>query len=425
MRYGLSALLAVALFAPTSFAALSSNIVGGGDFEDFGTTVYTADSGQQVTDYTYFKHEHSPKTQAEINAGTNPVRAWQFHPEFDFGRWIPVYGAGGAFPGDYDGQTGVSVFEDPRSYWNDDPDYEWTQAVSTINISEDPLNPGNHVMEGVRFRTWLGQIVRAPENHVPGTATIDFDYYFNNWTGLPPGSPGTDAASIFHVWIWGVPDSDMPTWSDRFGMPGGHEVYPYGTVFPNSELVFCSPNWSEWGWTAPGSDKPQILSLGDQWNDFSVDHPDLTDVQVPTVYSNYYIAVWECVYSEPHAYQWFYGGKPADSFAVGIDNIELKLQVSVPGDFNNDGICSLLDINDFVTAIVDFPAYMTTYPYAHIPTIDPSQMGASGDPIINLLDIPYFVSIVTGSGIPTELPEPATVGLIGFGALALLRRRTA
>jgi len=103
--------------------------------------------------------------------------------------------------------------------------------------------------------------------------------------------------------------------------------------------------------------------------------------------------------------------------------VELNLQTSVPGDFNNSGMTNLLDINAFVTAIVNMPAYMGAYPYAHIPTIDPSQGAQPGDPIINLLDIPYFVAILTGGGSTPPVPEPAALSLLAVGALTMLRRR--
>jgi len=331
------AALVAALAASPSFGVLSDNVIGGGSFEELSTTLFTADSGQTVADYPYLKHEHSPRTLAEIaSPETRPVRAWQFHPEFDLGRWITTWGVGGDYPGDYDGMTGISAYDDPRSYWDEGAfpgDGTWTAPVSCNNVSEDPLNPGNHVMEGVWFRPTVGQIVQAPPDHVAGTATIDFDYYWDNWE-----DPPTDGASIFHVWVWGLPESDLPSWEDRAGLPSAYDL---PSVFPDAELVFTSPNWAEWGWTGPGSDEPEIASLGDQWLTFSQEHPDRAVFEIADPFPYYYVAVWTVTYAEMHPYYWPYGGKPADTFAIGIDNIDLRLQVPEPATLGVFAVAAL------------------------------------------------------------------------------------
>jgi len=389
--------------AATAFgsAVPGNNVVGGGTFEDLSQTVYTADSGQTVTDYTYYKHLGSPRTQAEIDVGTNPVRPWQFHREFDFGRWMPVWGAGS---GDYGTQTGISAYDTPRSLWSDSTG--WSQQVCTNNISVYPLNSGNHALEGVFFRSWVGQFMEAPVNQVAGTASIDFDYFWNNWQ--PPAT--TDAASIFHVFIYGVTEAQLPDWNERWG-PGAQSNFdgPNG-----ADVLWTSPNWEEWGWTGPGSDEPGIASQGNQWNSFSTDHPDRATFEITTPYPYYYITVWESVYSEGAQYWWLYGGKPSDQMAIAIDNIEFRLPVPL-GDVNLDANVNALDISGFISRLTS-----GTYQIE----ADINQDGA-----VNALDISGFVSCLTGGacgpagGSSGVVPEPGAAGLMLVGGLALLRRR--
>lgn len=382
------------------------NIVGGGSFEDMTKIDFVGASGT-VNDYKYYKQLGSPRTQAEIDAGANPVRPWQFHPDYDLGRWMPVYGAG--LPGwDYDQQLGITMHNTPRSLWSDGSG--WSQPVSNINISQDPLNASNHVLDGVAFRTWVGQIMKAPVNHVAGPARIDFDYYWNNWDTQPGGE---EAASIFHVWVYGVTEEQLPTWQQRWGPHGQEGDFYHG---PNGATnVWTSPDWSEWGWTGPGDTEPQITSLGNQWYHFSTEHPDRATFNIPVAYPYYYISIWQCVYAEASEYFWLYGGKPADTFAIGVDNI--TFQVAVPlGDVNQDGLVNALDISPFVSRLTG-----GTYQI---------EADVNQDGLVNALDISGFVACLTGgaacggAGVAGGLvPEPAAWALLSAAALFLTRRR--
>jgi len=95
--------------------------------------------------------------------------------------------------------------------------------------------------------------------------------------------------------------------------------------------------------------------------------------------------------------------------------------VQGPGDFDLDGVTNLLDINDFVLAIVDWNAYAALYPEADILCIDPRQ---PSDGVINLLDIPEFVVMYTdvGGGVSGLVPEPAAMTLLTLGGFTVLRR---
>lgn len=262
-------LVAAAVLAAPTFGALSDNIVSGGDFEDLTKITFDpgAGGGPTVQDYPYIKEQHSPRTADEVSAGANPVRAWQFHPQFDVGRWITNWGAGAS--GDYDNQVGITTKPDPRSLYVG----SWTDKVNGINVSQDPTNPSNHFLEGVFFRPHATQIMQAPANHVAGPATINFDYWFNQWEDVI-----TDADSIFHVWIGGVNAADLPDWQDRAGPVWG------GAPPAGYNPIWDSPNWNTWGWAGIGDDKPDIGSLGMQWHTLSVTNPTDTSFNIETTY---------------------------------------------------------------------------------------------------------------------------------------------
>jgi hypothetical protein len=67
---------------------------------------------------------------------------------------------------------------------------------------------------------------------------------------------------------------------------------------------------------------------------------------------------------------------------MGFDNFSLQVSVDagLPGDFNGDGVVNTEDINP-------------------------------------------FIALLTGGGEATIIPEPASLALLGMGALALMRRR--
>ncbi len=382
-RMAATAALTLGLCMQASAAAvLSGNLLAGpaSDFEDT--------SG--------IKLEDSPLTEGEVT----PVRAWQFHPDFDLGRWISNFGA--------------SAVDSPQDTWNDGGD------VAPINRSVDPLNPGNHVLESASFRPTAGLILAAPENHVAGTASIDFDYYWNNWTGLEPGAGGTDGASIFKMWIYGFNQEDLPTWGDRYGPDNNGPANGDGTY---DGFLWTNPNWSEWGWgpvDAPGHDELAIESLGNQWNTLSVTDPSRTSFEITTPYDYYYISLYLVTYSEPHQYFWLYGGRVIDQMAVALDNIDFRLpveQAHLPGDFDGSGTVDTQDINPFILALTNPGQYQTQY------GVDPVVYDTNNDDVINTEDINPFIIILTGGGQSAIIPEPASFALLAMGGLALMRRR--
>jgi len=431
--------LAAVLISSPAWATMSGNLIGNGNFED--------NSGVKLAD--------SPRTQAELDAQAAPIRSWQFHPggiaapgepgegEYftDFGKWI------GAF--------GITTNDDPRQHWIDtggDPpgvistpiphvgDPGAPQNVSYIDTNGDST-PDTQVMEAVRFRTGVGQYIQAPVGQASGQAYIDFDYYFNFWDAIDPGN----TAQIMRVSVWGVTEANLPDWPDR-------EFYKSdpGTEDILYDPVYLGPEWNSQQYARDVSNtmdyRDYISTQGDVWQTLSdgvtevqhnpldwtanseMDGPDDQlyydgTFSLDTMYPYYFVYVTMISYSEPHMYFWYLGSKPSDTMHAAVDNMAMEFSMQVPGDFTNNGITNLLDINDFVLAITNWSGYLGAYPFADLASIDPSQGAASGDPIINLLDIPYFVSIITGGGNVAELPEPATASLVILGALAMVRRR--
>jgi len=68
-------------------------------------------------------------------------------------------------------------------------------------------------------------------------------------------------------------------------------------------------------------------------------------------------------------------------------------------------------------ALTDRPTYIATY------GLDPDVVGdIDGSGQLNNNDITPFVNLLTGA--PQAVPEPATLGLIALGGVAMLRRRS-
>jgi len=86
------------------------------------------------------------------------------------------------------------------------------------------------------------------------------------------------------------------------------------------------------------------------------------------------------------------------------------------GDMDGSGAVNNNDISPFVMALTDRSTYIATY------GLDPDVVGdIDGSGQLNNNDITPFVDLLTGA--PQAVPEPATLGLIALGGLALLRRR--
>ncbi|MCC7203527.1 MAG: hypothetical protein IT441_00475 [Phycisphaeraceae bacterium] len=425
----------------TALGGTTGNIIGGGDFEQLTKITFDpgAGGGGTVQDYAHYKQQHSPRTAEEISAGANPVRAWQFHPQFDLGRWMTVWGVGPS--GDYDNQIGITTQPDPRSLYQNNA---WVDSVNNQNISVDPFNAGNHVMEGVTFRSWMGQFVEAPNRQTTGTAQIDFDYYIKYW------NPDPDAPVILHAYVYGLPEAGLPTWQQRWG-PGSHDI---GTT-PNLtgwDLLYSSPHWSNWGGNLADNGFVQIAygsPFTPQWRTLSDGVTSTVMGSDPAeylytdgsfnlgqTYAYYYVEFWLCVYSEPHPYFWLYGGRPADEFSVAVDNVSLEMAriPFLPGDMNLDDVVNVQDINPFVQVLGSEAAYKA-YLATRLATLglDPSlvdQVFDEVDPnqsgVINVQDINPFVALLAGSGVDAAqlavIPEPASLSLLVLAGLTRLAR---
>jgi hypothetical protein len=422
-KYGLILGLAAAITGSSAWGALSSNLISSGTFEGagFGT-------GSEVIE-PVIKVSDSALTPEEVTAGTNPVRAWQFHPAFDLGKWI--------------GTWGVTTWDDPRAA------YAGGNDIAPHNRSVVTRNSQSAgIMEGVAFRMGVGTFMQTPSHMIAGAAQLDFDYFFRYWEGNPTaGSYDPEVMDatpqILQLEVWGIMEAEMPTWQDRYGPGGGNSIARSEMVAMGWDPLYFAPdmNSQQHGkWLAgtpidgpfamglptdtPSASVWKTLSDGVTVYSGSQASPTTTTVDgsfsIAQKYDYLYVFAYLVTYSEGHPKFWLEGGSPADTMSVAIDNVTLQVSVGpsfIPGDFNGDGVVTLSDINPFKLALTDTAAWQAQYPEVVLEEVDPN-----GDGVITLSDINPFKAILTG-GVGADVPEPASLGLLVVGALALARRR--
>ncbi|MCC7407582.1 MAG: PEP-CTERM sorting domain-containing protein [Phycisphaeraceae bacterium] len=388
-------------------AALSANLVQGGDFETS----------------TYLKTAATP----------DGIPVHRFSQQYDMGMWLAKWG-----PPSQGGLAGFSQYDDPRDLNETGGDTQSTGDLGTVNRSVDPLNPGNHILEPVLFRPRWGQWVEAPAGHVPGPMSFSFDMLVKEWDAINMNNG--------RVWVYGsnsLPTNDESYCEDVSGalVPTGVDMlvqfrYSQGRGLSNPGYLDV--------WQHVSTDSPSTLLWGD------LNNPANTNVlttELTQTYAYYAVIVYSVVYPEEHPYFWLYDNKITDTFAQGFDNFDLRVSVDDGPDysqylcdFNLDGLVNVQDINPFVKALTDQAGYTTDllgYMAANsIPAgdfdpvlmaIDPTQDGSVSPWPINVQDINPFVAALTGAGVDTAnltvIPEPASLGLLTLGGLALLRRR--
>jgi len=416
------AAMTVICVAGQCLASMSGELLNGGDFES-----------------TAYLKNHDTLDQD----GTTPIPIYRWDQYNDPGLWLAQWGPESLC--DLWGcpaSAGFSVFDDPR-----DPALRGSAPETFNNKSNADLGTMNrsfvdtnadaiaddHVMENTLFRPRWAQWIEAPANQKPGPIQISFDFYLNRWDPFgvadPPGS-NTAAETVLQAYVFGM--RELPTHNVGYVGDGvGNAMRPIdldaGGVPLAGSLdgdMLVRFNWGDW-WlnentpSVAGNDNGWVTVTNDGgvlWD--SVGKGDILSFATTEAYPYYAVAFRTRNYHETHTYAWFDGSRITDTPAILVDDVSLEISVQVRSDFDDSGLVNLLDINPFVLALTNMPAYDAAYPGMDKPLLDPNDDG-----IINLVDIPAFVTTLTGGGAVTELPEPASLSLLALGGAALLRRR--
>jgi hypothetical protein len=106
----------------------------------------------------------------------------------------------------------------------------------------------------------------------------------------------------------------------------------------------------------------------------------------------------------------------------------------LPGDINRDGQVTVADISALMTALSDLSGYQSSHPDMSDPQHLLEVADVDGDGRVTNADIQALISLVannsvsgisggSGGGSVAAVPEPASIVLLSFGALAIAFRR--
>jgi hypothetical protein len=385
------AFVAVLALAGGANAGLSGNLFKDGNFEN----------------NSYLKNSSS------LDALGNMIPIQRFNKDADWGLWEAIYGVpslGGGF----------STMDNPRDPADPRPLTRDGRDVGNYNISVDPTNPSNHVMENVNFRPCAAQWVKAPALQKSGPVSFSFDFNYQAWLPgffgdfIEVAVYGLNFQPVHDVGIMYSPvsrDFDMGPGSfllpmgdfndDPAGLDGQVlERFDYGGWFTDGRPDRGGTN----GWKHVTSSDPNS-----GWYALDPDNQGrvVVNTSMAQTYQYYAISIYTQTYGEKQFE--FVTGAIIPTFAMAFDNFDFRMTTAMLADVNLDGARNALDISSFIQRVTAGPYQIEA---------DCNQDGA-----VNALDIAKFIYYVTGgTGDAGLVPEPVTLGLLALGAMGLMRR---
>ena len=337
----------------------------------------------------------------------------------------------------------------------------FTDAVSLSDINDDNIIVGSYddavdsfpnargvpvkiVMDGPNH--WSEDYVAMEELSEPGTSRA---YQISN--GTPPFAIGwsDDENTRKHGVLWNVDTGELLVdfGGDICGhaVCGVHDISPDGTMVVGARTTGFGPfaerehfvAWTDDGWaTHHEVSAIEILEAGLGGAEHIEQITRLTGINdsgqvtaqglIKGEFGEYLtpgVSNWDatvatdpnCPLSDPGVW------KAGNGCGIPLLLDTISFSQILRGDVNADGEVNNLDITDFIGALAaaDEAAFLAAFPGGDYVAAD---VDASGE--VNNLDItPFITALTAAAGNSAAVPEPATLGLLALGGIALLRRK--